>query len=48
MRDQQAVLAGDAAGYVWFDDPCPTMDAVITIARSLQALSRCVGVQASA
>lgn len=48
MRDQHAVLAGDAAGYVWFDDPFPTADAVITIARSLQALSRCESTSHSA
>lgn len=40
MRTTSAPLAGDTAGYVWFDEGFPTADAMLTVARSLQALSR--------
>jgi phosphomannomutase len=40
MRTTSALVAGGDSGRVWFADPYPNCDAVLTLAKVLQALSR--------
>jgi phosphomannomutase len=40
LQKHQGVLGGDDSGRYWFADPFPTSDAVLTLAKVLQALSR--------
>lgn len=40
MHENRAVFGGGAAGRYWFGESIPTCDAVLTVARVLQALSR--------
>ena len=40
MRETQAVFAGGDSGRYWFRETIPTCDAVLTLAKLLQALSR--------
>jgi len=40
LQKHQGVLGSDDSGRYWFADPFPTSDAVLTLAKVLQALSR--------
>lgn len=39
MRDQSGIFGGGPSGRFWFREPFPTCDAVLTLAKLLQALS---------